>query len=176
MNILLDLDGVLSDFFTEALFRLNENFDGNITAAEYIKHNTFDMARVFGITSVEFWETLEQDCDFWNSLKPFPWAQLLLDILSDKGEVTICSSPSYHPICAAQKIQWCLDHLKINSSAVMLGGRKYLMARPDAILIDDFPKNVKAFRAAGSRAILVPSNWNTHNLTLQKVIASLIDL
>ncbi len=172
MNILLDLDGVLSDFFTEALNRLNKAFGKSLSKDEYISFNTFNMDKVFGTSQETFWHTLEQHDDFWCNLKPFPWARELLDVLSSKGEVTICTSPSHHPICAKQKIEWCQDYLDLNSSSLMIGGRKYLMARPDCVLIDDYPKNRDRFLEAGGSAYLVPSNWNTKDLTLDKVKAA----
>lgn len=174
MNILLDLDGVLSDFFSEALNRLNQNFVLHMLPKDYCKLQTFNMAEVWKITQKQFWTTLEKDDDFWCTLKPFPWATKLVDFLSTKGEITICTSPSHHPVCAKQKIEWVMYYLGLNSSNLMIGGRKYLMARPDCVLIDDYPKNVETFKQVGGQAILVPSNWNTENLTFEKVKQAIV--
>jgi 5'(3')-deoxyribonucleotidase len=174
MNILLDLDGVLADFLSLALEKLNNwNWpDGycqeptqQLTPEIYARIGKFDIAEVYGISADKFWEVLEYKDRFWCNLKPFPWARELYRYLSSIGQVTICTSPSLHPTCPAQKIEWVQRHLGLRSSNMMIGSRKYLMAKPGNVLIDDYPKNVEAFRTVGGDAILVPSNWNTNPLT-----------
>ena len=49
-----------------------------------------------------------------------------------------------------------------------LGAKKHLMAG-NGILIDDSPANVNKFRQYGGHAILVPSNWNTSNLSFEHI-------
>lgn len=171
-NILCDLDGVLSDFFSLALEKLNETIEEPIapmSVQSYCHIAKFDMAEVFGITQTEFWETIQKGDKFWSHLKPFPWAQDLLAFLETIAPVTICTSPSLNHVCAMQKTQWCEKHLGLKNTSLMIGSRKYLMARESNLLIDDYDKNVKAFTDAGGRAIQVPSNWNTFPLSFDLV-------
>lgn len=51
----------------------------------------------------------------------------------------------------------------------MLGSKKWLLAKPDHLLIDDLDKNVHQFILHGGNATLVPSDWNTFDLTFDKV-------
>lgn len=171
-NILLDLDGVLSDFLTLALQKIEATRDDGtppLTPASYAVTGKFNIAEVYGMTMEDFWETLEKGDQFWCNMKPFPWASHLVSWLETIAPVTICTSPSLHEACPAQKLKWANKHLGLRSNAMMIGGRKYLMAKPENLLIDDYPKNVDAFKAAGGQAIQVPSNWNTNPLTFEIV-------
>jgi hypothetical protein len=40
--------------------------------------------------------------------------------------------------------------------------RKYLFARPDALLIDDNPTNIDTFIQNGGQGLLVPRPWNVY--------------
>ena len=42
----------------------------------------------------------------------------------------------------------------------MIGTQKYLLAKPDVVLIDDQHKNIDLFREHGGQAILFPQPWN----------------
>jgi len=88
--------------------------------------------------------------------------------LSLLGEVTILSAPSWDPDCSRQKYQWLQKHLKIKSEKVIMGNRKELLAG-NGILIDDSLNNVNRFKMAGGDAILIPSTWNTRDLTFRQV-------
>lgn len=175
-TILLDLDGTLSDFFSDALHHLNKKYrpDNPLTAEEYRKNPTFNMAEKFGISQGEFWKTIESNQYFWCNMTPFRWAKQLYNLLSEFAPVTILSSPSLNPRCIPDKLEWLDKHLGIKSDSCMFGGRKYLMARPDALLIDDYPKNTESFIQAGGNAVLIPSSWNTEDLSFDKVVAAII--
>lgn len=175
-NILLDLDGTISDFFTDALYLLNNKFRPKdpITAQQYRENPSFDMAAKFGISQEEFWQTIEANQYFWCSMTRFPWAKQLYDLLSEFAPVTIASSPSLNPRCIPDKLEWLNKYLGVKSDSCMFGGRKYLMARSDTLLIDDYPKNVEKFIEAGGKAVLVPSSWNTEDLSFDKVVAAII--
>ena len=170
------MDGVLSDFFDDALWNLNKKFRPKdpITAQQYRKNPSFDMAAEFDISQEEFWQTIETNEYFWFNMTPFPWAKGLYDLLSEFAPVTIASSPSLNPRCIPDKLEWLSKHLGVKSDSCMFGGRKYLMAKPDTLLIDDYPKNVEKFIEAGGKAVLVPSSWNTEDLSFDKVVAAII--
>lgn len=167
-NILLDCDGVLADFLGSALDKLNARYNRNITPEEYAKSGIFDMEKVFDISVKDFWDTIETD-DFWINLEPIPWGKKVFTELNKIAPVTISTSPSKNPICAAQKTAWVKKHLNLDNSYLMLGSRKYLMANPQSVLIDDYTKNTTKFINHGGHAILIPSSWNTPNLSYEIV-------
>lgn len=161
MNIICDMDGILSDFFSSALQKLNKATGKSITREEYVTHNSFDMEKIWGISQVRFWEIIEDTDDYWESLNPFPWAKDLYEYLSVFGKVTIGTTPSpYNETCPAQKIRWLKKHLEIKSTDVMIGSRKYLMANEKTILVDDYHINTEKFTENGGVSCLLRSNWN----------------
>ena len=174
-QILLDMDGVLSDFFSGALIALNRDYHRNVTPEEYAtKFGKFEMYDYYGISVDDFWKTINNTPAFWAGLWHLPWAERLYYDLLNIGDVTIVTSPSEDPCCAKEKLQWLKYHLGIKPSSVFIGSRKYLMAG-NGILIDDYEKNVNAFRANGGAAILVPSNWNTVGLTYEQVLNTILN-
>lgn len=170
-HVLLDMDGVLADFFSLALARLNARYpQSHISPKEYvIQHANFNMAEVFGITATQFWDTIEGNF-FWSDLARMRHALELIDKLKTLDiPFTIASSPSYHPSCIPEKISWLKQMLGIKMTECMFGSAKHLMAKPDVLLIDDLQKNVDKFIAAGGQAVCVPSNWNTLDLDFNTI-------
>jgi 5'(3')-deoxyribonucleotidase len=122
----------------------------------------------------EFWDSIHSTPDFWYNLKPMPWYKELYEFLSERGDVTILTTPSLDPSCAMQKLEWLNNYLGIKSDAVLMGARKYLLAG-NGTLIDDYHVNVEKFRAIGGKAILIPSNWNTNELTFEKIKTTILN-
>lgn len=175
-HILLDMDGVIADFFTEALARCNA-FKGRnpMTAEEYRQDPAFDMAGKFEMTDTEFWKAIDCD-DFWLKLKPMPHAEDLIHYITTlRIPFYIASSPSMSPLCIPQKLQWLDQHFGIKSTQCMFGSAKFLMAKPENLLIDDLDHNVDKFISHGGRAVLLPSNWNTENLSFLHILDALHD-
>jgi 5'(3')-deoxyribonucleotidase len=168
-SFLLDMDGVLCDFVSGALKVLNQRYDKEYTIEDYATNfgrwQTYDY---YGITEKEFWNTIYAVPNFWINLKSFSWTKQLYNELLKLGGVTVVTTPSRDPECAAQKLEWLNDCLGIEAPDVFVGGKKHLMAG-NGILIDDNRTNVDTFIAAGGEAILVPSTWNCSNLTFEGV-------
>lgn len=169
MEILLDMDGVLSDFLSSALRIHNEKYRKEKSVEDYVReYGRSGINEYYGISIEEFWKTIEGDPIFWKNLDPFPWAVELYERLLAWGNVTIVTSPSNDFECAKQKQIWAYSLFGIKPSEMFVGSRKRLLAG-NGILIDDYEKNVVSFRKNGGNAILVPSNWNTPSLTFDKV-------
>jgi len=174
LQILLDMDGVLADFFNSALLACRNANLTELTSAEYQETVAeFNMAAAFDISQERFWSTIDVG-SFWESLNVMPGALDLYDTLAVRYRVTIASSPSLNPECIPQKIRWLKKH-DLTVTDCMFGSRKDLMARPGNVLIDDYPGNVEKFRAAGGQAILVPSNWNTPGFNGSQAMAVVIE-
>ena len=174
-QILLDMDGVLSDFFSGALSVLNGDYNRKVTPKEYAtKFGKWEIYDYYGISVEEFWNSINDTYGFWLNLQPLPWAEKLYKDLSDIGDVTIVTSPTEDPYCAKEKLQWLNAQLRVEAKNVFIGSRKYLMAG-NGILIDDYKKNVDDFKACGGEAILVPSNWNTVELGYEQVLNAILN-
>ncbi len=163
------MDGVLANFFTAALVKLNEAESPScfcITEKEYaINVQIFDMAEAFEITPTQFWSTIDTP-GFWRKLYPMKWAFTLEDHLRQTGlPVYISSSPSAQAHCIPEKLAWLYRHFNIRETSCMFGSAKHLMAKPGALLIDDRQKNCDKFIEAGGDAVCVPSNWNTYDMS-----------
>lgn len=169
-QILLDMDGVLADFFTSALKALNANSKRDpITPQQYVEKQEFAMDKVFNITASKFWQTIETN-DFWQNLKPMEHADNLLSYLRMfKIPIVIASSPSFHSTCIPSKVAWLYHYYGIRVTDCMFGSKKYLMAKPGTLLIDDSQKNIDNFIHHEGQAVCIPSNWNTHNLTFADI-------
>jgi 5'(3')-deoxyribonucleotidase len=177
-NILLDMDGVLADFFSAALHKLNLKFrpKNPVEMSEYRQTGSFDMAKFFGITKDQFWQCVEDTNYFWDNIPAYPWAKQLYEFLSEFAPVTIASNPSHGVSCVYGKVNWLKYNIdkNFNQDNCIFGAKKYLMAKPDTLLIDDFQKNCGEFIAAGGQAVCVPSNWNTEGLDYNKIICKII--
>ena len=167
-NIILDQDGVLADFTSLAIEKLNAATGKTYTLSEYAEFNEFNMDKVYKITIKRFWQIIESDPEFWSKLKPMPWAYRLITQLEKIAPITICTSPSSNPSCFAQKAKWLMN-FGFSSTQLMIGSRKYLLANKGNVLIDDLAKNIAKFTEAGGKGILIPSNWNHADLTFEKV-------
>jgi 5'(3')-deoxyribonucleotidase len=169
-TVLLDMDGVLADFFTLAIERLNAHTGMNVSLDAYINAKTgWELENAYGISGHAMWKILEGPGDFWTCIKPYYWAEFLVEFAHTIGDVYIATSPRPNPVCVYQKLDWIERHLKFDLSKVIMGQHKHLMSRQDTILIDDSPKNIERFNQGEGRGILVPSNWNTPGLQYSDV-------
>jgi hypothetical protein len=151
LEILLDCDGVLADFVTSAA-RVH---------GKSPKILSWDFWEQWGISPEEFWAPLATR-DFWLGLEPYKWATEFLGALKQLGPVTICTAPMHlnTEICVGAKLDWLESYFGIRPEDVMIGRKKYLMASPSRVLIDDSDENVGLFWQHGGSAILFPQPWN----------------
>ena len=177
-TIYADQDGVLAAFWESALRKLNDKFrrENPISRDEYREYGKFDMASLFGVTNKEFWSCVEDSNYFWDSLGTFPWSKDLYDFLRKFAPVTICSSPSDGLNCVYGKTQWLKKHIdqSITTGDCVFTKKKYLLANPNVLLIDDLQENCDKFIAAGGHAVCVPSTWNTKNLQYNDILERII--
>lgn len=174
-NILLDMDGVLADFTGGALRELNAFTGQSYTVKDYARlFGKFGINEFYGIPEQQFWTIIDQNDRFWIDLEMIPWALDLYWMLREIAPVTILTTPNENPICAADKIIWLDNNMKISGKDVILAHKKYLLAG-NGILIDDREKNCQEFIDAGGEAVFVPSSWNTEDLTYKDVISVIYD-
>ncbi len=158
-HILLDMDGVIADFMGAIL-----ELHGQRELADKWPDGEADYAGVLGMTKDEFWKPVDGlGGRFWAGFPPYPWLNELLALLRETAPFTISTSPSRSAACASAKVEWLREHFQEPLYMdFMIGTQKYLLAKPDVVLIDDQHKNIDKFREHGGQAILFPQPWNSN--------------
>jgi 5'(3')-deoxyribonucleotidase len=163
-DILLDVDGVLADFFGHALA-----VHGRSELAHNWPAGEWDMAKVMGISESCFWEKVDAP-SFWSTLPSYWMSCEFLAALHEFGTVTFTTSFPY-PVaseCFSAKVDWLRENMEAEPHEIMIGCSKWLMAKPTALLIDDNDRNVDRFVAEGGNAILFPRPWNRRHLIAEQ--------
>ena len=161
MNILLDMDGVLSQFVDASC-----RFFGT-TEEELIKKwppKEYNIETVLNVTETELWGKINgAGQKFWSEMPEYTWAKSLYEECKKYGEVYFLTSPSSEPCSLAGKLEWIYrftgDHKARN---FLIGSPKFLCANIDHVLIDDSDKNCTAFAMNGGNIILFPQPWNSN--------------
>jgi 5'(3')-deoxyribonucleotidase len=156
-RILLDCDGVLSDFVGQLLVGLKS--DGSIpwsvTPEDIVD---YDCAKSLGIT----WDVINRwTCapGFCSTMEPYPHAHALLAGLQAIGDVTVVTAPYRgSPSWIAERIDWLERTFGLFGERVCVWSEKHRVEGD--LLIDDGPKQVANFAATGRRAFLVARPWN----------------
>lgn len=150
----LDMDGVLADFLAGALRH---------TGRTHLKHEEFSDYDIFpklGTTCDEFFRSVGED--FWAELPPCPEFEKVTGFAFASGRrVGIASMPPPHRAAeaVAGKTRWLKKYLP-GVAEIRFIHDKHVLAGPRTLLIDDLPRNVEKFRAAGGDAHLLPRPWN----------------
>ena len=171
MKLLLDMDGVIVNF-TGGLMKLfpEIEFDGHPTS--------WDIHDFVGVPKDEMWRRIDAGgADFWANLAEFPWTDEVISLVESTSEWFISTSPSLDPSCSAGKLQWLHERFGRGFTNYFLGSKKWMLAKPHHVLIDDSDNNVELFRGEGGRAILFPQPWNKnrHRIDNSKVYGGRVD-
>lgn len=145
--VYLDMDGVLADFF-----------------GEWAKLDGKDHYKDIGNTEAAL-QMVREHPTFWIDLDVLPGAkQLIATVIKHYGEYRICSKQlEGDPRCRAGKIAWIKTHLAdMLPKEIHIVDEKTPFAvdvngNPN-ILVDDYGKNIIAWKAAGGIAIKYDSN------------------
>ncbi len=154
----LDMDGVIADFVGSTCKAHGlESPYGHVNCL-----GIFDMEKCWGMTVEKFWEPLAT-YEFWADMAKTPEADELVELLIGKfGEKQVCilTHPSAYDGCISAKKAWIDKHYPMLSGQMLFGSAKQYLAGPDRYLVDDWDKNIKAFKDAGGYGITVPRLWN----------------
>ncbi len=153
--VLVDMDGVLSDFSAAAC----ELFDKPKPIA---KHVNLPLHEAIGIPVGLLWARIEKaGRSFWENMPETDFARPLIELLRAQNiPWVIASSPTLSPASASGKMLWIHKRFGKRFRDFAITPRKELLAGPERVLIDDTHKHVNAFLAAGGKAILVPTLEN----------------
>ncbi|MCA9214571.1 MAG: hypothetical protein KDB27_15975 [Planctomycetales bacterium] len=168
-HIFLDMDGVLSDFFSAAL-----RIHGRLELLDEWPRGQRDIPGVLGLSRRAYWNKIdEQGSVFWASLQPYPWLDELIQAAREVAPFTILTAPSLAPGCSEGKIRWMYEYFpKVEGRSFanyMIGSQKHLLAQPGHLLIDDSESNTDAFNSSGGQAILFPQVWNRNHAVCSPV-------
>ena len=159
-QIYVDMDGVLADFLTGAIWLMRGGPADPILRAW---SDDPDICPQLGVTMNELWFRI--DCAgeaFWAGLHAFPWARFLFECCSDVAPTVVLSSPSWDPSSVSGKLLWLNKHMGKGRAfrRYLLGPPKHMVAAPGRVLIDDREKNCWLWEEHGGTAILFPSPSN----------------
>lgn len=159
LMINFDLDGVLAQF-THGAARLHGKPDRDSAGVHW---PTWNFHHEWGIADEHFYAGM--GADFWAGLGRWEDGFALLErvaALVGHDRIAFITSPCQTAGCEEGKRRWAVEHLTgWNAWAdVFIGGNKFKLAHPRAVLVEDSDTNVDKWRAAGGHAWLLPRPWN----------------
>jgi 5'(3')-deoxyribonucleotidase len=161
--IYVDMDGVCTNFAsagiqangrdpTQVLATWNQRFRG-----EFLPYKVMEMDRD------AYWGAIAQQGEsFWINLQEYEWYPKLICSLREIGEVVFLTSGTYAPSSLSGKLRWLQHRFGPDFQGYVFTAKKYLLAHPWSILIDDYELNVTEFRQYGGQAVLFPQIWNSN--------------
>lgn len=142
--IFCDMDGVL--------------FDWDGSAERLLGKSVRDVSKN------QVWKRIDQEgFKFWADLKPYPWAQDLVNLLKRLDNFCVLSSPSHDPRSVSGKLRSLQKFFgSRNFRDFVFTPQKHLLSRPGNVLIDDREKHIDAFNNVRDPGIgiLFPREWN----------------
>lgn len=172
-QIFLDLDDVLNKFTMQALTKVGCKVNPLDPFSSFDPAWKFDIIKAVNglhprrkqFTHESFWRLFERS--FWANLPLSEEFDLLLtksEALVGRKNVCILTCPVSNPDCTAGKVEWIYANLPVwLHRQFLIGPQKYLLARPQALLIDDSDENVDVFRRHNGQAFLLPRPWNSRH-------------
>lgn len=168
-TVFLDMDGVLVNFRKGIHDAFNKPYN-HITSPENKKWSfwndwpdvTFEMVNAICTTS--FWQHLEGMYDGRDILT-------MIEYKFAPAQIYLLTTPMPNLESASGKMIWVHDHLpSYLKHTIITQAPKYLLARPDTLLIDDKNENIDDFREAGGKAHLIARPWNRAYLQADRTV------
>lgn len=160
MRILLDMDEVLVDFVGGAL----QIHGWTVEQLDAVcPPGVWSIVEPMGLTPNQFWSPIQRvGSAFWLGLKPLPWADCLVAMISDlTDDWHIVSSPSSGGVgCYTGKTLWLKQYFGQTFDRFVITPHKHILARSGVILIDDREETIDKFNLAGGCGVLFPSPRN----------------
>ena len=147
MKVYLDMDGVIADFFAEAVKYSDDSSRG------WRNMEFRDADKVL--------KRVRQTPNFFLNLPAFPMANTLVQsIVNITGECRIMSSPlTGYDTCEEEKAQWLKDNIHYDFDEVIFTDEKYNYAKGN-LLIDDYGLNCRQWEKHGGYAIKYQADEN----------------
>lgn len=149
MRVNLDMDGVTANFIKSACKMLGEPYPEAQESTEY--------DWLFLKYGREKCHATIRGHYFWATLEKFPWTDELIDIVDteSKGNWMFLTKPMIDPYCYSGKAEWVMKYYRQHFKRLtIIPASKSLLARTSKdVLIDDHPKNISEWNAAGGTGI-----------------------
>lgn len=153
--VFLDVDGVLTDWSGGVCKLLGiDPYDPE--AQKILRADKAMCGYKFGSLEDVDKAVLAAGHKFWMDLELLPWANDLLELCNRYDLYFLTASGRFHQGAAA-KCDYILEHF--GSYKYVITKYKYLCAKPNALLIDDLSKNVRAFEEHGGVTFHWPCQW-----------------
>lgn len=156
MRIFLDLDGVLVNW-SGGLCNLLGIDPYCKEAQEILSSDKPIEGWKFGSKDDVENAVLSAGYDFWINLETLPWAERLIQLCAKYGEVYFLTSPHIFHAGAHAKFDYIYDNF--NSTNIAITKHKYLCAKPNHILIDDYIKNLDEWEKESGTGFKWPCQW-----------------
>jgi hypothetical protein len=161
--IYLDMDGVVVDLARSMLRVFGQEHLLDENPGPLNEH----MAKALGIDDSTFWRVIgAAGLRVWIDAPRYEWSVSLYERMKELArEVIFLSSPSWDPVSLAGKLMW-LQYLTGEQGFrdYVFTSKKYLLAYPGAVLVDDRKSNIQEFEEAGGHVVLFPQPWNSATL------------
>ena len=141
MKVYLDMDGVLADFFGEAV---------KLSPTPYVGWRDMEYRDI-----QQALRNVRATKNFFYDLYAYPGTNTLVQsVVNLFGEYHICSSPmeGYEGDCRQEKIEWIEQNLLIRPASIKITSHKPQYAEGN-ILIDDYGVNIQNWELAGGYGI-----------------------
>jgi 5'(3')-deoxyribonucleotidase len=155
LRLMVDIDGVVAYWEKAAAEICGIDYE-DTEVREKLKKGTRLETLVGG--DEKMWPMINKGGEeWWENLEKLPWADDLISLLKkETKELIFLTSPSKSPICYSGKIKWILKNYPKMSRDVLMGCKKYMVAAPNVLLIDDTEKKVKEFKEYGGHTFKWP--------------------
>jgi hypothetical protein len=155
MTILLDMDGVLTDWRGGVLKLAGRSRKEEAVKAAEIDGSFAAFEGLVGGRDAIHNMVEHAGIDFWKNLDKLPGADLLVNtLLQLPHQLLICTSPGSWPIAAAGKIEYLHRHWPGLDFCICKS--KHKLASPHKLLIDDHKPWIDNFMGLGGHAFYWP--------------------
>jgi hypothetical protein len=154
ITIYVDMDGVLAAW-TETVFEMY-----GLKVPDHAI--PYEVQHTIGVDEDEMWDRLNSlGTEWWANLPPYPWMRDLWSRLEALGhDMAIATSPCTIGNSAKGKVEWLRRHISPDFRDYHIGSKKWRLAHPRAVLIDDSEEKLGDFTKYGGIGVLFPQPWN----------------
>jgi FMN phosphatase YigB (HAD superfamily) len=168
VTVYLDCDGVLADFTRAA--NTAHGFPHAVPPTKW------DWYKDWGLSDDAFWAPINElgDSFYPDHVNVYPWTHCLIgEIVDTEAQLCVATANADNHGCNGKR-EW-IKRVCPEAEDIIFIHQKWRLATPNAMLIDDNPGNVEAFREHGGVGILWPQPWNHQATNAGQTIRTISD-